>query len=130
MRIEGYSQCYYRKTEMERAKEKLKTHPTFRLYGRHITAQLRRSKAQIINLSDVTSSCPKVAPSHHLPTPSRLPPPPHSVFRYTRTANGSLVIRNLKISDTGMYQCTATNQAGEHTTYTWLRVKCTYHICV
>ncbi|XP_043206047.1 protein sidekick-like, partial [Amphibalanus amphitrite] len=43
--------------------------------------------------------------------------------RYSLTANGSLVIRNLKISDTGMYQCTATNPAGEHTAYTWLRVK-------
>lgn len=43
--------------------------------------------------------------------------------RYTILANNSLVIRNLKVSDAGMYQCTAINKVGEATTYTWLRVK-------
>ncbi|XP_014666254.1 PREDICTED: protein sidekick-1-like [Priapulus caudatus] len=43
--------------------------------------------------------------------------------RYTVLVNGSLVIDDLKVTDTGIFQCVASNVAGETTDYTWLRVE-------
>lgn len=43
--------------------------------------------------------------------------------RFTVAGNGSLVAIDLQITDSGMFQCVASNVAGEATAYTWLRVK-------
>ena len=44
-------------------------------------------------------------------------------FRYSVIEDGSLVIRKLRMEDSGMFQCLATNEAGEDSVYTWLKVK-------
>lgn len=38
----------------------------------------------------------------------------------------SLVIKKLRMEDTGMYQCLATNEAGSDYVSTWLKVKSEY----
>ncbi|KAL0272261.1 UNVERIFIED_CONTAM: hypothetical protein PYX00_005306 [Menopon gallinae] len=43
--------------------------------------------------------------------------------QYTVEEDGSLTIKKLKIEDMGMFQCLAVNEAGEDSTYTWLKVK-------
>ncbi|KAL3268776.1 hypothetical protein HHI36_007876 [Cryptolaemus montrouzieri] len=43
--------------------------------------------------------------------------------RFVLQEDNSLLIKKLKISDNGMYQCFATNPAGETSLSTWLRVK-------
>ena len=43
--------------------------------------------------------------------------------RYNIAENGSLVINYMRREDSGMFQCSASNQAGYTTSYTWLRVK-------
>ncbi|XP_045475699.1 protein sidekick [Harmonia axyridis] len=43
--------------------------------------------------------------------------------RFALQEDNSLLIKRLKISDNGMYQCFATNPAGECSLSTWLRVK-------
>lgn len=43
--------------------------------------------------------------------------------RYRVLLNGSLAISGVQVNDTGMYQCLASNDAGETSAYTWLRVK-------
>lgn len=37
--------------------------------------------------------------------------------------DGSLKIQKLAMEDGGMFQCVASNSAGEATAYTWLKVK-------
>ena len=44
-------------------------------------------------------------------------------FRYSVIEDGSLVIRKLRMEDSGMFQCLAANEAGEDSVYTWLKVK-------
>ncbi|KAG7176448.1 sidekick-like 1 [Homarus americanus] len=43
--------------------------------------------------------------------------------RYRVLLNGSLAISAVQVNDTGMYQCLASNAAGETSAYTWLKVK-------
>ncbi|XP_055842932.1 protein sidekick isoform X9 [Episyrphus balteatus] len=43
--------------------------------------------------------------------------------RYTLKEDNSLVIKKLTIDDSSMFQCLASNEAGEKSSYTWLRVK-------
>lgn len=43
--------------------------------------------------------------------------------RYSVIEDGSLVIRKLRMEDSGMFQCLAANEAGEDSVYTWLKVK-------
>ncbi|CAL4121706.1 unnamed protein product, partial [Meganyctiphanes norvegica] len=43
--------------------------------------------------------------------------------RYRKLLNGSLAIGAVHLNDTGMFQCLASNEAGETSTYTWLKVK-------
>lgn len=43
--------------------------------------------------------------------------------QYIVEEDGSLTIKKLKIEDMGMFQCLAVNEAGEDSTYTWLKVK-------
>ncbi|XP_075219912.1 sidekick cell adhesion molecule [Lycorma delicatula] len=43
--------------------------------------------------------------------------------RYTFEEDGSLIIKKLRMDDTGMFQCLATNEAGSDSTTTWLKVK-------
>ncbi|XP_048507645.1 protein sidekick isoform X4 [Athalia rosae] len=43
--------------------------------------------------------------------------------RYDMEEDGSLVIRKLSMEDSGMFQCLATNKAGEASVYTWLKAK-------
>uniref|UniRef100_A0A2A4JBT0 Hemolin n=1 Tax=Heliothis virescens TaxID=7102 RepID=A0A2A4JBT0_HELVI len=43
--------------------------------------------------------------------------------RYRVEVDRSLVINNLKMEDTGIYQCIASNEAGESSIYTWLKIK-------
>ena len=43
--------------------------------------------------------------------------------QYSVQEDGSLVIKKLRMEDTGMFQCLAVNQAGEDSVYTWLKVK-------
>ncbi|KAK9504659.1 hypothetical protein O3M35_010943 [Rhynocoris fuscipes] len=43
--------------------------------------------------------------------------------RYKIEEDGSLIIKKIKIEDTGMLQCVATNEAGSESVATWLKVK-------
>ncbi|XP_064109452.1 protein sidekick-like isoform X2 [Macrobrachium nipponense] len=43
--------------------------------------------------------------------------------RYRVLLNGSLAISSVQVNDTGMFQCLASNVAGETSSYTWLKVK-------
>ncbi|KAK7082429.1 Protein sidekick-2 [Halocaridina rubra] len=43
--------------------------------------------------------------------------------RYRVLLNGSLAISSVQVNDTGMFQCLASNAAGETLAYTWLKVK-------
>jgi protein sidekick len=45
------------------------------------------------------------------------------LFRYSVIEGGSLVIKKLRMEDSGMFQCLAANEAGEDSIYTWLKVK-------
>lgn len=51
------------------------------------------------------------------------PMPPFCPRRYTLELDGSLVVKKLQMEDSGMYQCIATNEAGEDSISLWLRVK-------
>ncbi|EDW06438.2 uncharacterized protein Dmoj_GI21512 [Drosophila mojavensis] len=42
---------------------------------------------------------------------------------YSVKADNTLIIKKLTLEDEGMFQCLATNEAGEKSAYTWLRVK-------
>lgn len=44
-------------------------------------------------------------------------------FRYSVIEDGSLMIKKLRMEDSGMFQCLAANEAGEESVYTWLKVK-------
>lgn len=46
--------------------------------------------------------------------------------RYSVREDNSLVIRKLTMQDAAMFQCLASNEAGEATSYTWLKVKSEY----
>ena len=37
--------------------------------------------------------------------------------------DGSLTIKKLSMDDSGMFQCLASNEAGESSSYTWLKAK-------
>lgn len=37
--------------------------------------------------------------------------------------DGSLTIKKLTMSDSGMFQCLTSNEAGEASSYTWLKAK-------
>ncbi|XP_076674857.1 sidekick cell adhesion molecule isoform X2 [Andrena cerasifolii] len=43
--------------------------------------------------------------------------------RYAMEEDGSLTIKKLTMSDSGMFQCLASNEAGEASSYTWLKAK-------
>ncbi|XP_066595112.1 protein sidekick isoform X2 [Prorops nasuta] len=43
--------------------------------------------------------------------------------RYEMKEDGSLIIKKLSIEDSGMFQCLASNEAGESSSYTWLKAK-------
>ncbi|KAI5697514.1 hypothetical protein M8J75_011594 [Diaphorina citri] len=47
---------------------------------------------------------------------------PHA-SRYSIEEDGTLIIRKLRMEDSGMWQCVATNEAGSETVNTWLKVK-------
>ena len=49
--------------------------------------------------------------------------PLDSKVRYQVAENGSLIINYMRREDSGMFQCSGSNQAGYSTGYTWLRVK-------
>lgn len=42
---------------------------------------------------------------------------------YSIQEDGSLLIKKVRIEDMGMFQCLASNEAGEDSVYTWLKVK-------
>ncbi|XP_017480193.1 PREDICTED: protein sidekick-like, partial [Rhagoletis zephyria] len=44
--------------------------------------------------------------------------------KYTFQEDNSLIIKKLTLEDGAMFQCLASNEAGERSAYTWLRVKC------
>lgn len=46
--------------------------------------------------------------------------------RYTLREDNALVIRRLTMEDSAMFQCLASNDAGERSSYTWLKVKSKY----
>ncbi|XP_055601340.1 protein sidekick isoform X2 [Uranotaenia lowii] len=46
-----------------------------------------------------------------------------STDRYTVMEDHSLVIKRLSMEDSAMFQCLASNEAGEKSSYTWLKVK-------
>lgn len=48
--------------------------------------------------------------------------------RYMVEEDKSLVIKKLRMEDTGMYQCLATNEAGSDYVSTWLKVKSEYQL--
>ncbi|XP_076160333.1 sidekick cell adhesion molecule isoform X3 [Ptiloglossa arizonensis] len=43
--------------------------------------------------------------------------------RYAKEEDGSLTIKKLTMNDSGMFQCLASNEAGEASSYTWLKAK-------
>ncbi|XP_051172890.1 protein sidekick isoform X3 [Leptopilina boulardi] len=43
--------------------------------------------------------------------------------RYNLEEDGSLTIKKLTMEDSGMFQCLASNEAGEASSYTWIRAK-------
>ncbi|XP_054729229.1 protein sidekick-like [Anastrepha obliqua] len=43
--------------------------------------------------------------------------------KYTLQEDNSLIIKKLTLEDAAMFQCLASNEAGEKSAYTWLRVK-------
>ncbi|XP_076627146.1 sidekick cell adhesion molecule isoform X4 [Colletes latitarsis] len=43
--------------------------------------------------------------------------------RYAMEEDGSLTIKKLTMNDSGMFQCLASNEAGEASSYTWLKAK-------
>ncbi|XP_026669717.1 protein sidekick isoform X5 [Ceratina calcarata] len=43
--------------------------------------------------------------------------------RYAMEEDGSLTIKKLTMADSGMFQCLASNEAGEASSYTWLKAK-------
>lgn len=45
------------------------------------------------------------------------------IYRYAMEEDGSLTIKKLTMSDSGMFQCLASNEAGEASSYTWLKAK-------
>uniref|UniRef100_A0A8D9FE64 Protein sidekick n=1 Tax=Cacopsylla melanoneura TaxID=428564 RepID=A0A8D9FE64_9HEMI len=47
---------------------------------------------------------------------------PHA-SRYSVEEDGTLIIRKLRMEDSGMWQCVATNEAGSESVSTWLKVK-------
>lgn len=47
-------------------------------------------------------------------------------FRYMVDDDNSLKIKKLTMDDSAMFQCLASNEAGEKSSYTWLRVKSKY----
>ncbi|XP_020295533.1 protein sidekick isoform X2 [Pseudomyrmex gracilis] len=44
-------------------------------------------------------------------------------IRYIMEEDGSLTIKKLTMDDSGMFQCLASNEAGEASSYTWLKAK-------
>ncbi|XP_063378104.1 protein sidekick isoform X1 [Cydia fagiglandana] len=50
--------------------------------------------------------------------------------RYRVEVDRSLVISDLKMDDMGIFQCIASNEAGESSIYTWLKIKTKQHIRV
>lgn len=57
-----------------------------------------------------------------------LPPPltlssSLSIRRYALKADNTLIIKKLTLEDEGMFQCLASNEVGEKSAYTWMRVK-------
>ena len=49
--------------------------------------------------------------------------------RYNILGNDSLHINYMRREDSGMFQCSASNEAGYITGYTWLRVKSKWIYC-
>ena len=49
--------------------------------------------------------------------------------RYSILGNNSLHINYMRREDSGMFQCSASNEAGYITGYTWLRVKSKWIYC-
>lgn len=45
------------------------------------------------------------------------------MYRYALEEDGSLTIKKLTMDDSGMFQCLASNDAGEASSYTWLKAK-------
>ena len=43
--------------------------------------------------------------------------------RYTVRDDNTLMIKKLTMDDSAMFQCLASNEAGEKSSYTWLKVK-------
>lgn len=50
-----------------------------------------------------------------------------TIHRYTIDEDNSLKIKKLTMDDSAMFQCLASNEAGEKSSYTWLRVKSKYN---
>lgn len=46
--------------------------------------------------------------------------------RYTMNEDNSLVIKRMTMDDSAMFQCLASNDVGEKSSYTWIRVKSKY----
>ncbi len=47
-------------------------------------------------------------------------------FRFDRMSNSSLHISFLRLEDSGVFQCSASNDAGDVVGYTWLKVRSEY----
>lgn len=45
------------------------------------------------------------------------------LHRYALKADNTLIIKKLTLDDEGMFQCLASNEVGEKSAYTWMRVK-------
>lgn len=50
-------------------------------------------------------------------------PPSLPIRRYALKADNTLIIKKLTLDDEGMFQCLASNEVGEKSAYTWMRVK-------
>lgn len=52
-----------------------------------------------------------------------VPIKPEDSYRYTINEDNSLVIKKLDLDDAAMFQCLAKNEAGEKSSYSWVKVK-------
>lgn len=80
-------------------------------------------------LGEIGTSVTLACDAEGIPTPNltwyrnTVPINPMTDSRYRIEEDYSLVVKSLRVEDSGMYQCWARNDAGENSLTTWLKVK-------
>lgn len=68
----------------------------------------------------------KIGSSGSVPENNEIDEIEHGNGRYSVDEDRSLSIKGLRMEDMGIFQCIAVNNAGEASTYTWLKIKSEY----